>query len=278
MLGFMGQTMEHLKKAADLSYGMVLCTGPTGSGKTTTLYALLQGYNTPEKKIITLEDPVEYHIAGITQSQINEKRGYTFESGLRSILRQDPDVIMIGEIRDLATAQSAMQAALTGHVVLATLHTNTAVETIPRLLTIGVPAFMMAPALHTIVAQRLLRRVCPDCAEKRPLSAQEKKIFEETIAALSARGLQMAVPMPDTVPDGKGCENCNKTGYRGQMVLAEIFMVNDEVRSAILEGASATRLNELAQKQAMITMREDGILKALQGLTTLSEVYRVVSA
>ena len=175
-LGFSGKSLEVLNKASELAQGMVLVTGPTSSGKTTTLYVLLNKFNQPEVKIITLEDPIEYHLNGITQSQINEKRGYNFADGLRSILRQDPDVVMIGEIRDLETASACAQAALTNHVVLSTLHTNSATETIPRLVTIGLPSFMVAPSLSVVIAQRLVRRICDVC-KKNDLSLLKKRKF-----------------------------------------------------------------------------------------------------
>lgn len=278
-LGFTGRSLDLLKKATTLPYGMILSTGPTGSGKTTTLYAILQAFNKPDKKIITLEDPIEYHLEGLVQSQVEEKRNYTFATGLRSILRHDPDVVMIGEIRDLDTANVACQAALTGHVLLSTLHTNSAIEAIPRLLSIGVPPFVLAPALHTIIAQRLVRRLCQNCLEEKKTTEKAKKIFEETLALLRSLRVNGSLVIPEALKKGKGCEACSFTGYRGQLAISEIFVSDGSIQEAILSGTStAAKLFELGRNQGMVTMREDGILKALTGLTTLEEVFRVTSA
>ncbi|MEK7528587.1 MAG: GspE/PulE family protein [Patescibacteria group bacterium] len=273
-LGFDGRALDKLKQSTSAAYGMILCTGPTGSGKTTTLYALLSALNTPEKKIITLEDPIEYELTGVVQSQINEKRGYNFATGLRSVLRQDPNVVMIGEIRDLETAETAAQAALTGHVVLSTLHANNAVDTISRLMTMGVTPIVAAPALSVIVGQRLIRRLCV-CAEKKAFTEKEKQAFTDTISAIQSFEPSFSVQIPDTVLRAKGCEKCNMIGYRGQTVIAEVLRVTDEIKTAILNGASSAKIFELARAQGMLTVREDGILKVIAGITTLDEVYRV---
>ncbi len=267
-LGLQGRNLELLKKALTLPNGMVLVTGPTGSGKTTTLYALLNAFNQPENKIITLEDPIEYHLKGITQSQINEKRGYTFSGGLRAILRQDPDIVMIGEIRDADTADTAAQAALTGHILLSTLHTNSAVETIPRLRNIGLKPFMIAPALGIVLAQRLVRRLCPYCAEQKPVTPSEKAVLEPIAT-------RTQVPMPVTLPHGAGCDHCNKTGYLGQVAMMEGFEMTDSVRALVLQEASTEDLLKQLKAEGMLTMAEDGALKVLSGLTTLSEVERL---
>lgn len=276
-LGFAGLGLKKLQKATSISHGMILSTGPTGSGKTTTLYSLLSMMNNPENKVITLEDPVEYQLQGITQSQINEKRGYTFADGLKTVLRQDPDVVMLGEIRDLETADTASQAALTGHILLSTLHTNSAIETIPRLINMGLKPFMIAPALDTIVAQRLVRKVCPDCATKSPLEESEKREFEAVINNLKNVNQAAAIEMPTEIPRVQGCEKCSNTGYRGRLVVAEVLTVNAEMRRLILEGASSVNLITCARKEGMITMREDGYIKVAQGLTTLEEVYRTTN-
>lgn len=265
-LGFREKSLEILNKASKLAHGMVLVTGPTSSGKTTTLYMLLKHFNKPELKIISLEDPIEYHLEGITQSQVNEKRGYTFATGLRSILRQDPDVVMIGEIRDLETAQASAQAALTGHVVLSTLHTNSAVESIPRLITIGAPNFLIAPALSVIIAQRLVRRLCT-CSTEKPLAEQEKEVL-----------VKVTKEIPKKVKQAKGCENCSYTGYRGQMVVSEVIEVDDEIKEAILKNKSTREISELARKKGMLTMAEDALLKVAAGFTTFEEIYRVINA
>lgn len=276
-LGFGGRSLEILKSASELNQGMVLVTGPTSSGKTTTLYVLLNNFNTPEVKIITLEDPIEYHLAGITQSQIDEKSGYNFADGLRSILRQDPDVVMIGEIRDKETAEVSAQAALTGHVLLSTLHTNSAVETIPRLITIGLPQFVLAPALSVVVAQRLLRRLCT-CSVERQVTAKEKEIIEKTLVEIKAADQSITAQVPEKIKEAKGCPQCNLTGFRGQMVVSEVLAVDDKLKAAILEGKPSAELFAIARTGGMLSMREDAILKVIAGSTTLEEVHRVINA
>lgn len=276
-LGFQGLALTKLQNACNISQGMILVTGPTGSGKSTTLYAVLQKMNTPENKIITLEDPVEYPISGVTQSQIDEKRGYSFASGLRAILRQDPDVVMIGEIRDLDTAQTCAQAALTGHVLLSTLHTNSAIESIPRLINMGLPAFMVAPALNTILAQRLVRKVCPDCSKLEPLTDSEKKEFEEIITNLKNIKSNSVFEIPKEIPRVHGCDTCSNTGYSGRLVVAEVITITSEIKNLILNNASTVDIIAAARKEGIMTMREDGFSKVAQHLTTLEEVYRVTN-
>ncbi len=276
-LGFQGLALKNLQKACNISHGMILSTGPTGSGKTTTLYTILITMNTPENKTITLEDPVEYQIDGVTQSQIDEKRKYTFGGGLRAILRQDPDVVMLGEIRDKETAETAAQAALTGHVLLSTLHTNSALETIPRMINMGLPAFMVAPAINTIIAQRLVRKVCPKCSTKAPIKDSEKKEFEEIMENLKKVNPNAVVDIPTEVPKVASCDTCSNTGYKGRAVLAEVITLDEEIKDLIMNNASMVDLITAARKMGMITMREDGYMKVAQGFTTLDEVYRVTS-
>ncbi len=276
-MGFMNLYLNRIQKLTEISQGMILVTGPTGSGKTTTLYSMLQQFNSPENKVITLEDPIEYHLDGISQSPVNEKRGYTFGSGLRSILRQDPDVVLIGEIRDLETANTAAQASLTGHVVLSTLHTNSAVETIPRLVNIGLQPFMVAPSVHTIIAQRLVRRICPDCQELKPLEKSKHDEVNRSLAAIKQVWKNLDTTIPEQLPHANGCEKCSHTGYKGRMVITEILPVDFELRELILNNESSMKLITAARKKGMITMREDGILKVLHGYTTLDEVYRVTN-
>lgn len=276
-LGFSGRTLALLNNAADITQGMVLITGPTSSGKTTTLYVLLQQFNNPELKTITLEDPIEYHLAGIIQSQVNEKKGYDFAAGLRSILRQDPDIVMVGEIRDLKTAEVATQAALTGHVMLSTLHTNSAVDAIPRFITIGVPAFTLAPALSLVVAQRLVRRLCA-CADSYVYTEEEKTFFSKILSDIRAVDSSAALEIPVNGKKPKGCEQCSFTGYRGQMVVAEAFSVDGGIEDAILKGKSAPEILQMVRKNGMLTMFEDAILKVLAGQTTLPEVHRIIAA
>lgn len=275
-LGFQGAYLAKMEKLPSLSHGMILVTGPTGSGKTTTLYSLLSRFNTPEAKVITLEDPVEYHIEGISQSQIDESHGYNFADGLRTILRQDPDTVMIGEIRDLETAQVAAQAALTGHVMLSTIHTNSAIETIARIVNIGLPEFIVAPSLHTIVAQRLVRKLCV-CAVERPMTADEKVRFTKEVEGIHAAVPDMAVVIPEVMKDIKGCALCSNTGYRGRLVIVEMVTIDSDLQELILAKTSTPKMFEAARKKGMITMQEDGILKVLQGLTTMDEVFEATN-
>ena len=274
-LGFEGRNLEILHKALEIPNGMILVTGPTGSGKTTSLYSMLTAFNEPDNKIITLEDPIEYHLGGITQSQINEKRGYTFASGLRAILRQDPDIVMIGEIRDLDTAETAAQAALTGHILLSTLHTNSAIETVPRLLNIGLKPFMIAPALSIVTAQRLVRKVCSYCVVQKPITESERKALQDAIDQIHEANPALQLTVPATLPDAPGCEKCSKTGFLGQLSIAEMFINSDELKEAILAEKSTPELFRIVRAQGMLTLGEDGILKVLRGITTLNEVERV---
>lgn len=276
-LGFQGLALTKLEKASKLAQGMILVTGPTGSGKSTTLYSVLGTMNTPQTKIITLEDPVEYYIKGVTQSQIDESRGYNFASGLRSILRQDPDIVMIGEIRDLKTAETAAQASLTGHVLLSTLHTNSAIEAIPRLINMGLPPFMVAPSLNTIIAQRLVRKICSKCSTLEPISKSELKEFEDVINNLKNINPAAVIPMPEKIPKINGCDECSNTGYKGRMVISEVITVTSEMKNLILNNSSSVDLITAARKEGITTMKEDGFLKVSQGLTTLEEVHRVTN-
>lgn len=276
-LGFDAEHIKIIDKLTKLSNGMILVTGPTGSGKTTSLYAMLTAMNSSETKIITLEDPIEYHIAGISQSQINEKRDYTFASGLRAILRQDPDIVMLGEIRDLETAETAAQAALTGHILLSTLHTNSAIESIPRLVNMGLQHFMIAPSLSAVLAQRLVRKICPDCHVMGPVPVSEKEDLQKFVDAIKKVRPTFTTEVPAELPQVKGCEKCSHTGYKGRVVVAEIFLVDFEVRDMILNKQSTVEMIQSARRKGMITMREDGIIKVLNGITTLEEVYRATN-
>jgi len=275
-LGFSDFNHHILERLCELSVGLVLVTGPTGSGKTTTLYAMLDRLNKPEVKIITLENPIEYHLKGISQSQTNEKRGYNFASGLKSILRQDPNVVMIGEIRDLDTATTTCQAALTGHLVLSTLHTNSAVESIPRLLNIGVPEFMLAPTLKGIVAQRLVRTLC-ECKKERPIKDNEKELFGKKVAEFNEKNPGLELSVPTTLMSPQGCTKCSGDGYKGQTQIAEILVIDEELHDMILNRVSDTEISRRAVEKGMMTMEDDGILKVLQGVTTLEEIFRVTN-
>lgn len=276
-LGLSGNALRLVQAAIARPNGLILATGPTGSGKTTTLYALLHLLNTPERKIITLEDPVEYYVQGLIQSQINLETEYGFAAGLRAILRQDPNTIMVGEIRDQETAEIACQASLTGHIVLSTLHTNDAVGAIPRLVNMGLQPFVLSPALDTVIAQRLVRRICPDCREPYIYTAPELQIIKELIADIE-KIQGVTIDMPGQFMKGKGCEKCSHTGFRHQLGIYEVFTVDNEVEKMILEGKlSADVFAHFRTKQKMLTLREDGVLRVLQGITTLSEVLRVTA-
>jgi type IV pilus assembly protein PilB len=254
--------------------GMIVCTGPTGCGKTTTLYAFLQKINNPEIKIITIEDPIEYHLKGVSQTQVNPKKGYDFASGLRSIVRQDPDVILVGEIRDFETAKIALQAALTGHLVLSTVHTNDAAGTIARLQALGEKLPNIAPAINLIIGQRLVRKVCPKCVQFEKI---EPEILKKITQAL--KGLPEKVKIPELSPEielpkVKGCPDCNFTGYRGRIGIFEAFLVDAEMEKFILTNPSIAELREKAIQKGMVPMQKDGILKVLNKITTLEEVER----
>ena len=256
--------------------GMIVTTGPTGSGKTTTLYAILLKLNTPDVKIITLEDPVEYRLEGVAQSQIDHTKDYTFAKGLRSILRQDPDVIMVGEIRDLETAETAIQAALTGHLLLSTIHTNDAAGAIPRFMSMGVKPFLLAPALNCIIGQRLCRTIHDKCKEEMKLDDETLARVKKLLADLSPRsGVKVDLEKIKFF-HGKGCDECNGIGYKGRIGIYEILAMSPDIEKVILSGSvSEYQMRDIAKAAGMITMAQDGILKALDGLTTVDEVFRV---
>lgn len=274
-LGLEGRNAEMVERAIGKPFGMVLVTGPTGSGKTTTLYALLQKLNDEADNVLSLEDPVEYFIDGINQSQVNPEIGYTFASGLRQTLRQDPDVIMVGEIRDRETADLAVQAALTGHIVLSTLHTNTAVGVIPRLLDMGIEPFLLPSALNLLVAQRLLRRLCDNCKEEYEASPE----LQETIAAEIGKmpeevQKEVTVRPPYKIYRSVGCKKCRQKGYTGRVAIFEAFAMTREIADTIGKTISEGAILDEARKQGMVSLRQDGIIKALRGLVSLEEVIR----
>ena len=266
-LGFSGEMLSQFKQLVRKTSGIILVTGPTGSGKTTTLYALLNMINSKDKNIITVEDPVEYRLALIRQTQVNPRAGITFATGLRSILRQDPDIIMIGEIRDLETSEIAMQAALTGHLVLSTLHTNDAPEAISRLVDIGVEPYLISSCVIGVLAQRLVRNICPDCKTSYQIDVKGTSDLGDDVS--KSKG-------PLTLYRGKGCKNCKDSGYRGRTGIFELLLVNEEIKKLISERASVQVVREVAKKTAgMVPLREDGLEKVLKGITTLKEVDRV---
>jgi type IV pilus assembly protein PilB len=276
-LGLRGRSYEVLEQEIAKPNGMVIVTGPTGSGKSTTLYAVLNQLNDTETKIITLEDPIEYKLTGINQSQVDWSKDYTFAKGLRSILRQDPDIIMVGEIRDLETADTAIQAALTGHLVLSTVHTNDAAGAVPRFLSMGTKPFLLAPALNAVVAQRLVRKVCPDCVVEDALdTATLEKVVHVLSSIPAMSGHRVEVDKNMQFKKGKGCPTCHGLGYLGRIGIFEVLIIDGEVEKAILGGSvSEYQMRDIEQHQGMITMVQDGLLKALDGLTTVSEVFRV---
>jgi type IV pilus assembly protein PilB len=267
-LGFDAWSLEAFSAAIRQPHGLVLITGPTGSGKTTTLYSAIHTINTPEHNIMTAEDPVEYNLKGVNQVQIHEAVGRTFASALRSFLRQDPDVILVGETRDLETAQISIRAALTGHLVFSTLHTNDCPSTIARLLDMGVPPFLISSSLVLILAQRLARKVCGHCKEP----------YEIAEEVLSVYGRRPTGEGPITIYRGKGCETCNFTGMKGRVALYEVMPVNEHLRDMILKGAPTADLRRAGQDQGMKTLRHAGLVKVTEGVTTVEEVLRVTLA
>lgn len=262
-LGFNKLNLKRFETMIEKPTGIVLITGPTGSGKSSTLYAALNKLNSEEVNIITVEDPVEYQLEGVNQIQVNTNVGMTFAKGLRSILRQDPNIIMVGEIRDKETADVAIRASLTGHLVLSTIHTNDSLGTVTRLIDMGVEPFLVASSLSGIVAQRLVRRVCRDCAEEQAPTKREIEIFAK-------RGMKI-----EKIIRGKGCSSCNMAGYKGRIAIHEVLVMNDEMRRVIMNGDSFTQLRELAIKHKTIFLIDDGLLKVKQGLTTTEEILRV---
>ncbi len=276
-LGLSERDYKILEREIRKPNGLILTTGPTGSGKTTTLYAILNKINTPDTKIITLEDPIEYQLKGISQSQVDVSRGYTFAKGLRSLLRQDPDVVMVGEIRDLETAEIAIQASLTGHLVLSTLHTNDASGVIPRLLDMGVKPFFLTPAINALIGQRLVRRLCPHCKVEHKLSASEAEQVNKILAVLSPRaGVEAPKALPVFYRPGAGCDHCNGLGYKGRIGIYEILTMDNKIKELVSKNTPAFKILEQAIENGMVTMLQDGILKAMDGITSLDEVYRVI--
>ncbi len=276
-LGLRGDAYTKLKKEVERPNGMIITTGPTGSGKTTTMYAVLRTLNKPGVKIITLEDPVEIKMEGINQSQVDASRDYTFAKGLRSLLRQDPDICMVGEIRDLETAEIAIQAALTGHLILSTIHTNSASGTIPRFLSMGVKPFLLAPALNSVIGQRLVRKICEHCQEEDKLTTEQRERVMKNLQTLPEAEKKNVDLKHLKFYRGKGCEQCSGLGYKGRVGIYEIFTMNKEIEQAILSSeVSEYVIQELAVKSGMVTMVQDGLLKALDKITTAEEVFRVI--
>jgi type IV pilus assembly protein PilB len=263
-LGFEQESLTKFESAILRPWGMVLVTGPTGSGKTNTLYSSISKVNTPETNIMTAEDPVEFNLVGVNQVQIRENIGLNFAAALRSFLRQDPNIILVGEIRDFETAEIAVKAALTGHLVLSTLHTNDAPSTINRLMNMGIEPFLVASSVHLICAQRLVRRVCANCKEPHPTPPPAL-----IHAGFTQEEAEKVVPMK-----GAGCERCNSTGYKGRVGLYEVMEVSEELRELVLVGASGLELRRKAVDEGMITLRRSGLRKVMDGMTSIEEVVR----
>jgi type IV pilus assembly protein PilB len=264
-LGFSYETLKQWRRLIELPNGIVLVTGPTGSGKSTTLYAVLQELNAEDVNICTVEDPVEYNLAGVNQFQVNEKAGFTFATALRSLLRQDPDILMIGEIRDTETAKLATQAALTGHLVLSTLHTNDAVAAVTRLFNLGIEPYLVGATVTGVLAQRLVRKLCQRCREAYEPDAHERRLMDKLAGDVQ------------TLYRPKGCPRCRNLGYTGRIGIYELFVPNDAMFDRISQGASLNELRELARAGGMVTLRTDGVEKVKAGITTLEEVYRVTA-
>lgn len=260
-LGMTAENYSLFKQLYSLPHGLVLVTGPTGSGKSTTLYAALNAVNTEEKNIITIEDPIEYKLDGINQVAVNNKSGLTFASGLRAIIRQDPNIIMIGEIRDAETAKIAVQAAMTGHLVFSTLHTNSAAGAVTRLIDMGIEPFLLAATLRGIIAQRLVRRICTDCKEQYILSAAEQSVLKTAI---------------NKAYRGAGCEQCRYTGYKGRIAVHEILVCDDVMRKAILTDADETKIAAAGYQNGSKSLTEDALNKVLTGITTKEELMKAI--
>jgi len=265
-LGFLKEALEQFKSSFVKPYGAILVTGPTGSGKTTTLYGVLNVLNSPEKNIITVEDPVEYRLQGVNQVQVNPKAGLTFGSGLRSILRNDPDIVMIGEIRDEETALISVESALTGHLVLSTLHTNDAPSAITRLTEMGIEPFLTSSAVDCVVAQRLARRLCKHCKES----------YTPSLKSLEDIGFPLKGNKPPTLYRAKGCNKCNNTGYKGRVGIYEVMLVSENIERLTVERATTDEIKKVALSEGMKTLREDGFEKVLQGTISIEEIMRVI--
>lgn len=275
-LGLRKDLLEIFNTQAKKPNGMIIVTGPTGSGKTTTLYAFLKKTQSPETKTITIEDPIEYHLSGISQTQIAPEKGYDFASGLKSLMRQDPDVILVGEIRDAETAQITIQAALTGHFVLTTLHTNDSAGTIARLITLGAKSSNIGPALNMIVAQRLVRKVCPECKELKPPTPEELAKIKKGLTKLPA-GIEIPkINASLKIPRAGGCKYCNFSGYKGRIGIFEALIMDDKMEKFILENPSIAAFREETIKNGMVTIYQDGLIKVLEKITTVEEIERII--
>lgn len=274
-LGIEERTLKSLMEQINRPNGMLLITGPTGSGKTTTLYAFMKKISTPDIKIITIEDPIEYHLPGIVQTQVEEEKEYTFLSGLRSALRQDPDVIMVGEIRDSETANIAINSALTGHLVFSTLHTNTAAGAFPRLIDLGVNPKIISSAINVAMAQRLIRKLCPECKKEIVPTEKERILIDTTLASITDKSYLTNL-QTEKIWQAVGCEKCHKTGYRGRIAITEIILMKKEVEEAIINNPSDRDIKAAAASQNLLDMKQDGVIRILQGVSSVEELGRVI--
>ncbi|MDP1892301.1 MAG: GspE/PulE family protein, partial [Gemmatimonadaceae bacterium] len=272
-LGLSAKAVKIVREEIKKPHGMILVTGPTGHGKTTTLYAVLHILNTSEVNIVTIEDPIEYEIHRVNQTQVNAKAGVTFANGLRSLLRQNPDIIMIGEIRDNETVEIAVHSALTGHLVLSSLHTNDATAALPRLLDMGAPAFLLSSTVNMVIAQRLVRKICASCVESHQTTPEIKRLINAQLALI---GDARVKNIPKTIFKGKGCKVCGQTGFQGQIGIFETLSVSDAIRELLLAQKPVGEIRKQAIKEGMTTMFEDGLEKVEKGITTIEEVIRVV--
>jgi len=275
-LGISGISLKNLQEALSSPNGIIITTGPTGSGKTTTLYSALTRLNNIDVNILTIEDPVEIQLDGLNQSQVHHEIDYSFAMGMRAALRQDPDIMMVGEIRDKETADTAIEASLTGHLVLSTLHTNSAVESLTRMINMGVQPYLLASTVELIIAQRLVRRICENCKQTAQISPELTEIVKKALSNLHAEG-EIDPKLIEGLQfyEAKGCDQCNNIGYRGRVGLYEVFRMNNDIRNLLLTGGNTLQIQDVAQKHGMVTLEQAGIIKALQGLTTLNEVYRI---
>ena len=274
-IGIREYNLERIMTQVTKPYGVVLNTGPTGSGKTTTLYSILNEISSPDVKIITIENPIEYQLDGILQTQIDKKAGYTFDTALRALLRQDPDILLVGEIRDEETATTAINAALTGHLLISSLHTNDSVGAIQRLINLGVSTDDLTTATNAFIAQRLVRKLC-DCKTEQSLSETDKALVTKVLESISPKvSIQKPQTQKEYIPNG--CEKCNGIGYKGRTVVSEVFVMDDDLRELIAHGALAPDIKRKAVENGMLTMEQDSILKVLEGITTMEEAKRVTT-
>jgi type IV pilus assembly protein PilB len=274
-LGIENRTLTVLMEQIRRPNGMLLITGPTGSGKTTTLYAFMKKISTPDVKIITIEDPIEYHLPGVVQTQVEEEKDYTFLSGLRSALRQDPDVIMVGEIRDGETANIAINSALTGHLVFSTLHTNTAAGAFPRLIDLGVNPKIISSAINVAMAQRLIRKLCVECRAEVTPSPKEKAFIDKTLVSITDKSYLTDL-QTEKIWQAVGCEKCHKTGYKGRIAITEVVLMKKEVEEAIINNPSDRDIKAAAASQNLLDMKQDGVIRILKGISSLDELSRVI--